>query len=141
MSGKWFHICIAAATVGVLAGSAAAAERLDIGKREYEANCVVCHGAKGKGDGPFVEFLSVKPTDLSVLTRNNGGLFPVNRVLEAIDGRALVKGHGTRDMPIWGDIYDAQARPQFDDYGYNAKLFVWARLLALVDYLNRLQVK
>ncbi len=141
MNGKWFHICVAAATAGALAGSAIAAERLDIGKREYEANCVACHGPKGKGDGPFNEFLRVKTPDLTVLSKNNGGLFPVNRVLEAIDGRTLVKGHGTREMPIWGEVYDAQAQPQFDDYGYNAKLFVWARTLALVDYLSRLQVK
>jgi len=140
MSRKFIEICVVAAA-GVFAGSAVSAERLDIGKREYEANCVACHGVKGKGDGPFNEFLRVKTPDLTTLTKNNGGLFPVNRVLEIIDGRTLVKGHGTREMPIWGDVYNAQAVPQFDDYPYNAALFVWARTLALVDYLNRLQVK
>ena len=141
MSRKFIEICVVAAAAGVFAGSAVSAERLDIGKREYEANCVACHGVTGKGDGPFNEFLRVKTPDLTTLTRNNGGLFPVNRVLEIIDGRTLVKGHGTREMPIWGDVYNAQAVPQFDDYPYNAALFVWARTLALVDYLNRLQVK
>jgi hypothetical protein len=85
--------------------------------------------------------ISPKTPDLTVLTRNNGGLFPVNRVIEIIDGRTQVKGHGTREMPIWGDVYNAQAVPQFDEYPHNAALFVWARTLALVDYLNRLQVK
>jgi mono/diheme cytochrome c family protein len=141
MSRKFIEICVVVAAAGVFAGSAVAAERLDIGRREYEANCVACHGVKGKGDGPFNEFLRVKTPDLTTLSRNNGGLFPVNRVLEIIDGRTLVKGHGTREMPIWGDVYNAQAVPQFDDYPYNAALFVWARTLALVDYLNRLQVK
>ena len=141
MSGELLRVVMVAASTCAFAGTAVSAERLDIGKREYEANCVVCHGVKGKGDGPFNEFLKIRTPDLSVLTKNNGGLFPVNRVLEVIDGRAQVKGHGTREMPIWGDVYDAQAAPQFDDYGYNAKLFVWARTLALVDYLSRLQVK
>lgn len=141
MSRKFIEICVVAAAAGVFAGGAVSAERLDIGKREYEANCVACHGVKGKGDGPFNEFLKVKTPDLTTLSKNNGGLFPVNRVLEIIDGRTLVKGHGTREMPIWGDVYNAQAVPQFDDYPYNAALFVWARTLALVDYLNRLQVK
>ena len=141
MSSSFFRRFIVAATTTVLAGGAVSAERLDIGKREYEANCVVCHGVKGKGDGVFNEFLRVKTPDLTVLSKNNDGLFPVNRVVEAIDGRTLVRGHGTREMPIWGDVYNAQASPQFDDYPYNAALFVWARTLALIDYLNRLQIK
>jgi mono/diheme cytochrome c family protein len=141
MDRKSIGIGVAGAFASVLATSAVAAEVRDIGKQEYEANCVVCHGAEGKGDGPFNQFLTVRTPDLSVLSRNNGGLFPVNRVLEAIDGRKIARGHGTREMPIWGDVYNAEAAPQFDDYPYNAALFVWARTLALIDYLNRLQVK
>ncbi len=141
MSTKLFRTFVVAASASVFAGSAVSAERFDIGKREYDANCVVCHGVKGKGDGPFNEYLRVKTPDLTVLTRNNGGLFPVNRVLEVIDGRTQVKGHGTREMPIWGNVYNSQASPQFDDYPHNAEIFIWARTLALIDYLNRLQVK
>lgn len=136
-----FRRFVVAVSAAVFAGGAVAGERLDIGKREYEANCVVCHGVKGKGDGPFNQVLTIKTPDLTVLSKNNDGLFPVSRVLEVIDGRNVVKGHGTREMPIWGDIYTSQASPQFDDYPYNAALFVWARTLALIDYLNRLQVK
>jgi mono/diheme cytochrome c family protein len=141
MSGKLFGVCVTAASAATFTVNAVSAERLDIGKREYEANCVVCHGAKGKGDGPFNDSLKVRAPDLTVLSKTNDGLFPVNRVLEVIDGRNQVKGHGTREMPIWGDVYNVQAAPQFDDYPYNAALFVWARTLALIDYLNRLQVK
>jgi len=38
MSRKFIEICVVAAAAGVFAGSAVSAERLDIGKREYEAN-------------------------------------------------------------------------------------------------------
>ncbi len=141
MRSRRLSSIVLATSVVLFATNVLSAERLDIGKREYEANCVVCHGVQGKGDGPFNKFLTVRSADLTTLSKNNNGLFPVNRVLETIDGRNLVKGHGTREMPIWGDVYQAQAAPQFDDYPYNAPLFVWARTLALIDYLSRLQVK
>jgi mono/diheme cytochrome c family protein len=115
---------------------------LDIGKQEYEANCVVCHGAKGKGDGPFNEFLKVRTPDLTVLSKNNGGLFPVNRVLEVIDGRTnQVKGHGTREMPIWGDVYNARRRRSSTTIRTMPRYLSGLAHLALIDYLNRLQVK
>ena len=33
------------------------------GKIKYEANCVGCHGASGKGDGPAAAALNPKPQD------------------------------------------------------------------------------
>jgi mono/diheme cytochrome c family protein len=35
------------------------------GQRLYERNCLTCHGAKGKGDGPATPFIETSPTDLS----------------------------------------------------------------------------
>ncbi len=140
MSRKLFGIGVVAASAAMFAGRAVSAEPVDIGKREYESNCAICHGTKGKGDGLFNEYLRVKTADITTLTRKNGGVFPVNRVMEVIDGRQ-VAGHGTREMPIWGDVYNVQAAQQFDDYPNNAALFVRARTLALIDYLNGLQVK
>lgn len=36
-----------------------------LGKRTYERHCLVCHGTKGKGDGPVAAKLETTPTDLS----------------------------------------------------------------------------
>jgi len=33
------------------------------GKAKYDANCVGCHGASGKGDGPAAAALNPKPQD------------------------------------------------------------------------------
>lgn len=35
------------------------------GKAKYDANCVGCHGATGKGDGPAAAALNPKPGDMT----------------------------------------------------------------------------
>jgi mono/diheme cytochrome c family protein len=112
-----------------------------MGQREYYTNCAICHGPAGKGDGPFAAQLKSRVPDLTVLTRNNNGVFPAARVFEVIDGRQHVMAHGSRDMPIWGDTYKAEGAPTYDDYPYNPEAFVRGRILLLIDYLYRIQVK
>jgi len=130
--------------VFMLAGMASAswsADKRDVGKREYDSNCVACHGADGKG-GLYIDFLKNTPPDLTQLARKNGGIFPLERVYGAIDGRQQVKSHGTRDMPIWGRDYLIKAGEHYySDISYDPEAFVRGRILALVDYLNRLQAR
>ncbi|MBI5897999.1 MAG: c-type cytochrome [Rhodocyclales bacterium] len=123
---------------------AQAAGKSDIGKREYMSNCVVCHGQGGKGDGSYADLLKRPASDLTVLKKNNGGVFPFERVYAQIDGREAVKGHGDRDMPVWGSDYSAskaKAAEYYVDVPYDTEMYVRARILALIDYLNRLQAK
>jgi mono/diheme cytochrome c family protein len=119
----------------------AAGKNLDIGQREYESNCVACHGVAGKGNGPVADVLKVLVPDLTEMSKKNGGVFPFARVYEAIDGRQQLQAHGTCDMPVWGNAYKAAASPDYDDYPHNAESFVRSRILALIDYLHRLQAK
>lgn len=120
---------------------AVAAEQFDIGKREYDASCASCHGRDGKGGGSFAQMLQVKMPDLTTLSKRNGGVFPVARVYNVIDGREELKAHGSREMPIWGRQLTAKAAPEHDDYAYEAEAFVRARILGVIDYLYRLQAK
>jgi len=115
----------------------------DLGKREYDNNCVACHGTVGKGDGPFAGIIGTKIPDLTMLQKANGGVFPFNRVYETIDGRAAVTAHGSRDMPIWGNEYNDKAAEYYFDYfgEYSAAGFIRGRILALVSYIYELQEK
>ena len=44
------------------------------------------HGIDGQGNGPLSSQLKVPPTDLTVLTKKNNGVFPFEAVYEIIDG-------------------------------------------------------
>ena len=127
----------------LIVGCTAAGAAEDIGKREYDNNCAVCHGAGGKGDGPYAGIIDTKVPDLTTLQKANNGVFPYDSVYQTIDGRKEVKAHGSRDMPIWGNEYNAKAAEYYADYlhGYNAEGFVRGRVLALVNYIYTLQAQ
>jgi mono/diheme cytochrome c family protein len=120
---------------------AVGADSVDIGRSEYHGKCVTCHGVDGKGGGPFAELLRTPVPDLTVLARANGGVFPHLRVYRIIDGRDEIKAHGPRDMPIWGQDYLERAESAFFGYGLSREGFVRSRILALIDYLHRLQAE
>ena len=116
-------------------------ERTDLGKKEYDLQCAVCHGMDAKGDGVFNQVLKVVPPDLTVLSKKNGGVFPAERISGVIDGRVEIASHGPRDMPIWGTRYSVDAAKQFVDFSYGEETYIRARVLRLMDYLYRIQQK
>lgn len=126
--------------VGLLATGAVLAQiKFDQGKREFDNNCAACHGKDGKGSGSITELLKKSPPDLTTLTKRNGGVFPMARVYDVIESAG--PGHGTREMPAWGKAYSMQAGEYHVDIPYNSEAYVRARILALSEYVNRLQAK
>jgi len=86
--------------------------------------------------------LKRKPANLTVLSKNNNGVFPTSEVHDFIVGTREIAAHGTREMPVWGYVF--MFRP-----GAFAGPFVPLRtpqqvedkVNLLVDYLKSIQRK
>jgi cytochrome c len=143
---KW--LMIAGVIVGL--GDAVQADEFDAGKSEFQSSCASCHGMDGKGKGPVSGQLKVPPSDLTVLARSNNGVFPSNAVYAFIDGTKTIPAHGIREMPIWGERFNPIVNlPHAVDPAYwtlagpdqNPEVVVRKRILAVINYLNRIQQK
>src|SRR6516165_6975954 len=60
------------------------------GQALYLRYCAACHGRQGRGDGPVAPALGEKPTDLTQLAATHGEEFPLQAVVDAIDGTRTV---------------------------------------------------
>lgn len=127
-------------TFAIASSASAQAQAIDVAKAEFQSSCAACHGADGKGKGPLSGALKSAPSDLTTLARKNNGVFPVNAVYEMIDGRKQVEAHGTRDMPIWGFRYMPSPYEAVNP-SPATETAIRVRILAIVDYLNRIQEK
>jgi mono/diheme cytochrome c family protein len=75
------------------------------GKEMYTSYCAVCHGTDGRGGGPAASALKASPSDLTMLSKNNGGKYPALKVSASIRGEAGVSAHGSKEMPVWGPLF------------------------------------
>jgi mono/diheme cytochrome c family protein len=119
-------------------GQAKSGANVGAGKDLFRQHCSSCHGLDAKGLGPMYEPNSadksrrVPPADLTVMSQQNGGKFPEDRVRDAIYNKKLVPGHGTPDMPAWGNVfYNQKSNPKRLE----------ARVRDLTAYIESLQVK
>jgi mono/diheme cytochrome c family protein len=98
----------------------------------FKTYCASCHGKEAKGDGPLATELRFAPSDLTLIAKRNGGVYPTEQVFRTIDGRKALKGHGGPDMPVWGDTFKGTAG------GYSEEK-VKEKIDALVEFLKSLQ--
>jgi mono/diheme cytochrome c family protein len=74
----------------------------------FQFYCATCHGYGGKGDGPVVPSLKKQPPDLTAIAARNGGHFPNELLVRFVAGEdRLVAAHGSREMPVWGPIFQS----------------------------------
>ena len=62
--------------------------------------CVPRHGWAGQRAGGAGT--AHPPADFTRIAQRRGGQFADAEVAALIDGRAMVRAHGSRDMPVWG---------------------------------------
>jgi mono/diheme cytochrome c family protein len=139
-------VCLAACVFVVISAALASAgamvaqsqtpsvsEESTAGPDTYQSYCAPCHGRTGKGDGPVAAALKARPPDLTMLAKRHGGKFPRAEVTTFVAGRGRkASAHGSGDMPVWGPAFRAQE-------ALDSRISV--RLLNVVDYLEKLQVK
>ena len=105
------------------------------GQQMYMSYCAPCHGVSGKGDGPVAGSLKQRTTDLTVLSKNNGGKFPAKHIVDVLQFGTVNPAHGTAEMPIWGPMLATMNSTSAQD---DMKAL---RISNLSDYLKSLQAK
>src|SRR5215470_11342479 len=65
--------------------------------------CLLINDAKG--EGPAAIALKTKPADLTLISKQNDNKYPEIRVQRVINGEDEISAHGSRDMPVWGQIF------------------------------------
>ena len=103
------------------------------GEQMFVTYCAVCHGKDGKSGGPAAPALKKTPANLTELSARNGGKFPELRVYNAIYGDVSMPSHGSKDMPVWGNVFSSMARGQDGQ--------VQMRIANLTEYIKSIQVK
>jgi hypothetical protein len=71
---------------------------------------------------------------MTTLSKNNKGVYPLPRVMSAIDGTRKVRGHGDPAMPVWGEVFKEELKG-----GKYAELTTLRKTQAIADYIARLQ--
>ncbi len=112
---------------------AAGADDVAQGRALYLQYCASCHGRFGDGNGPMAPTLSTPPANLRLLGERYGNPLPEDQIARFIDGRADVKAHGPRDMPVWGE--EVWQNPE----GQGNQRQVKGRIAKLVAYLQSIQ--
>lgn len=104
----------------------------------FQFHCATCHGLDADGNGPMAPALTVQPTDLTKLSAENQGVFPITRVIMRIDGRDPLVSHGS-SMPIFGDFFEGFDVALKAETGQ--PIMTSKPILDLMAYLEGLQVE
>jgi len=131
---KQLNVCGLILGLFFMGQSTAYAADANQGKEMYMQYCSSCHGPDGKGSGSVSAFLKVKVPDLTLLKKNNKGVYPVDQVILAIDGRRKVRSHGDPKMPVWGESFSSEVKD-----AKTAEVTIALKEKAIAEYVATLQ--
>ncbi len=78
------------------------------GRDNFDVYCSGCHGVDGRGNGPLAARMSPRPSDLTLLARAHGGVFPGERIMALLrsgEPGGHRAGQRSTDMPNWWPIF------------------------------------
>jgi len=122
-----------AASLFALSSTAGIAEEA-MGQAVFTQYCATCHGASGTGDGPLTEMITSKVPDLTKISMQNDGEFPMLDVIHIIDGRTGLRGHGG-PMPTYGAVFASESF----DAEFGSVIYTRAKILSLAYFLESIQ--
>ena len=94
------------------------------GQKTFNDQCAQCHGSEDVQAS--IDTLATQPPDLKlIMKRRRAKEFPVAEIARIIDGRLLVKAHGPREMPVWGEVYEAQGLDDEEIRGRKGELVAY----------------
>ncbi len=103
------------------------------GQEMFRSYCSSCHGVDGKGNGPAASALRKTPADLTILAARNNGKFPELHVYSTIQGDSDFPAHGSKDMPVWGNVFQTMS--------HGSQPEVQMRISNLVHFIKEMQTK
>lgn len=106
------------------------------GRAFFADNCTSCHSPSGHGDGIMSKESPTAPTDLTTLSRANGGTFPATRALAYIWGDPK-QSHLARVMPQFGGAMSDDLVPVKLDGVFTPTPRALAGLLAYLESIQK----
>lgn len=106
------------------------------GETLFVQNCVSCHGAAGRGDGPAAAGLNTSPADLTRIADRRDGVWPALEIMAILDGYAR-NTLPREDMPVFESFLDNEMT-EFDT-GNGLTTLVPTKLIEVVNYLETIQ--
>jgi mono/diheme cytochrome c family protein len=106
----------------------------EAGRGQYLRYCASCHGESARGDGPVAPSLKTALPDLTTISARHNDVFPMGELAVYIDGRAMPAAHGSRTMPVWGEVLSEEAVE-----GERGEELVRGRVRMILIYLQSIQ--
>ncbi len=103
-------LSLLALLLGLLPAALAAPPSAYEGRALYVSYCQLCHGLKGKGDGPLARAMGIKPADLTTAVRSRSDTI-LTKIITG-EGKPTISGRDRHNllsdtMPEWRTVFDS----------------------------------